>query len=194
MRIIAGMWRSRHLTVPDFGATRPMPDRAKQTVFDVLGSYYGTPGELPEICVADVFAGSGSMGLEALSRGAGRCVFFERDRAALAALQENIVTLKADGEICRGDAWREAADWSGDRFELVFLDPPYRDSEDLTPTGRVARFLRRLEKRTGPQPIIVFHHESRLIFEPEGDSPWQIFDTRTIGTNSITFLRNERPE
>ena len=194
MRIIAGIWRSRRLVVPDFGTTRPMPDRVKQTVFDVLGSHFGTPGRMPALCVADVFAGSGSMGLESLSRGARRCVFFERDQAALAALQENIVTLQADGEICRGDAWREAADWSGEPFELMFLDPPYRDSKDPTPTGQVARFLQRLVRGPTGHRVIVFHHESRLAFELQADSPWQIIDTRTIGTNSITFLRDDRSE
>ncbi|MBI1827005.1 MAG: RsmD family RNA methyltransferase [Planctomycetes bacterium] len=194
MRIIAGTWRSRLLVVPNFGTTRPMPDRVKQTVFDVLASYYGTPGGLPPLCVADIFAGSGSVGLEALSRGARACVFFERDRTALAALQENIVTLKADGEICRGDAWREASGWSGEPFELMFLDPPYRDSGDLTLEGRIARFLGRLASPKNAPPIVVLHHESGSVLESEADSKWRVFDIRTIGTNSITFLRHERQE
>ena len=93
MRIIGGRWRSRKIEWPTEAATRPIADRAKQALFDSLGSRFGTPGALPALCVADVFAGGGSLGLESLSRGA-RCVcFFERDARAVAVLKRNLQTL-----------------------------------------------------------------------------------------------------
>src|SRR3989304_6946937 len=98
MRIIGGQWRSRRLLRPETDSTRPMPDRVKQAIFDMLGSRYDDPGALPPLLVADVFAGGGSMGLEALSRGAAFCSFFERDRQALEALCSNIESLGAGQE------------------------------------------------------------------------------------------------
>ncbi|MCH7814456.1 MAG: RsmD family RNA methyltransferase [Planctomycetes bacterium] len=82
MRIIAGRWRSRRIAAPPSRTTRPFPDRIKEAVFDILGARWGSPGTVPPLWVADLFAGSGSLGLEAVSRGARGCVFVERDRAA----------------------------------------------------------------------------------------------------------------
>src|SRR3972149_2479777 len=107
MRIIGGTWRSRRLLRPETDSTRPMPDRVKQTIFDMLGSRYDCPGALPPLLVADVFAGGGSMGWEALSRGAAFCGFFERAREALDALRRNVESLGAglESSIVSGDAW-----------------------------------------------------------------------------------------
>jgi 16S rRNA (guanine(966)-N(2))-methyltransferase RsmD len=191
LRIIGGVWRSRRLVRPDTEATRPVPDRVKQTVFDILGSRFGTPGALPPLRVADVFAGSGSMGLEALSRGAQSCCFYERDREVLAVLRRNVETLRAGAvsTIIVRDAWRAAArDPNGRAFDLIFLDPPYRDSEDVSPIGEVSRFLHRLAEDADNRPLVILHHFSKVRFSLDADNPWSIGDERTIGSSAVTFF------
>ena len=130
-----------------------MPDRVKQAIFDILGSYDDCPGGLPPMDVADVFAGSGSMGIEALSRGAASCCFIERDPIALSALRANLDALKVGPEatIVKGDAWMQiprrkkgSPDTSTSSERLIFLDPPYDDSDDSSPDGQVMQYLQRL--------------------------------------------------
>ena len=100
MRIIGGKWRSRRIEFPSDPGTRPMPDRMREAVFDILVSRFGCPGGLPPIDVVDLFAGSGSLGLEAISRGAAACDFVERRKPALAVLRRNLVQLES-GATCR---------------------------------------------------------------------------------------------
>lgn len=191
MRIIGGEWRSRKLLRPKSDATRPMPDRVKEAVFNMLGAHYGCPARLPAIRVADVFAGSGSLGLEALSRGAESCCFFERNGEALAALRDNLDALKAGARatVIRRDAWSAAVlDPAGRPFELVFLDPPYRDSHDATASGAVRRYLGRLAQMCDPAPLAVFHHQATVTFELSEQEAFQVLERRTFGTNAITFL------
>ena len=126
VRIISGEWRSRKIEVPSEDRTRPMLDRVKAAVFDTLGSWYGTPGRLPPIVVADVFAGGGTLGLEALSRGARTGVFFENNGAVLDVLRRNLAKLGvgARGAVEAVDAWsaRLADILLQYRCTLVFLD------------------------------------------------------------------------
>jgi len=195
-RIIAGRWRSRHLEVPPPDRTRPMPDRVKGAIFDILGSRLGTPGgAVPSICVADLFAGSGSMGLEAVSRGARRCVFVERDRIVLGVLRRNLDRLQAEPglRVVCGNAWTRPLDKlaePGETWGLVFVDPPYRDSRDTGPTGKVARLLARLSGAdcVDCDTVVVLHHERRIRFEPQPGDPWVLTDRRDYGTNAISFL------
>jgi 16S rRNA (guanine966-N2)-methyltransferase len=125
MRIVAGAWRGRSLAAPAGSATRPTADRVRQALFDMLAHAPWAGRQLVEGArVLDAFAGTGALGLEALSRGAAQASFIEQDRAALAALRANIETLGA-GERCRviaGDALRPPP---GLACGLLFLDPPY---------------------------------------------------------------------
>ncbi len=126
MRIIAGEWRGRALTAPAGELTRPTSERMRQAIFDMLmHAPWGGRSLIEGAVVLDAFAGTGAMGLEALSRGAASVTFIERNRAAVAALRANIAACRADDR-CRvipGDATRPptATMASG----LVFLDPPY---------------------------------------------------------------------
>ena len=123
MRIVAGTWRGRALVAPRGDATRPTSDRVRQALFDMLLHAPWGGRELMEGAeVLDAFAGTGALGLEALSRGAGRAWFMERDRAALAALRVNIAALAAEARVIAGDATRPPR---GTPCRLVFLDPPY---------------------------------------------------------------------
>ena len=126
MRIIAGIAKGRILKAPSGSGTRPMTGRVREAVFSSIAPI------LPGADVLDLYAGTGSLGLEALSRGAAKAVFVERDRTALRALRANIGALGLGGEVVTGGVGAyltsaTAAPSSGPaiRFTLVFLDPPY---------------------------------------------------------------------
>jgi 16S rRNA (guanine966-N2)-methyltransferase len=123
VRIIAGALKGRRLVTPRGDTTRPTADQVRIALMDALAP------RLPEARVLDLFAGAGGVGLEALSRGAAHATFVERDARAVAALRENVTALGL-GELARvrrGDVLRElsALYRAGERFDLVFLDPPY---------------------------------------------------------------------
>jgi 16S rRNA (guanine966-N2)-methyltransferase len=118
MRIIAGQWRGRPLVAPQGQATRPTSDRTREALFSMLASRVGS---FEGLKVADVCAGTGALGLEALSRGAAHCTFVERDRAAVEALRTNVAKLGAQAEV-RAIA---AESFAGGAYDLVLIDPPY---------------------------------------------------------------------
>jgi 16S rRNA (guanine966-N2)-methyltransferase len=120
VRIIGGQWRSRILEFPDAVDLRPTPDRVRETLFNWLGQ------DLSGRACLDLFAGSGALGFEALSRGAASAVMVEKDAAALRALRENASKLGAGNlTVVRGDALEFARE-TRSRFDVVFVDPPYR--------------------------------------------------------------------
>jgi 16S rRNA (guanine966-N2)-methyltransferase len=136
MRIVAGTWRGRVLKAPPGDTTRPTADRVRQALFDMLlHAPWGGRDAIAGAHVLDVFAGTGALGLEALSRGAAFATFIEQDRAALAALRANIATLRADDRTAAlpGDALaaKPLAVAGRNPSTLVFLDPPY--GADLVP-------------------------------------------------------------
>lgn len=133
MRIIAGEWRGRALKAPEGQATRPTSDRAREALFSMLASRLGS---FEGLKVADLFAGTGALGLEALSRGAAHCTFIEQDRAALAALKANVDAL---GASTRADIRAQSAlSAGGGPYDLVLLDPPYGSGLGQQALGRLA--------------------------------------------------------
>jgi 16S rRNA (guanine966-N2)-methyltransferase len=122
MRIIAGQWRGRPLLAPEGQDTRPTSDRTREGLFSMLASRLGS---LEGLRVADLFAGTGALGLEALSRGAAHCTFIERDRSALATIERNVARLDAAArsEVRAGAVERAAPPL--EPFHLVMMDPPY---------------------------------------------------------------------
>lgn len=136
MRIIAGEWRGRRLAAPRGEATRPTADRTRETLFSMLASRLGS---FEELAVADLFAGSGALGLEALSRGAAQCLFVEQEEAALKAIRANIAALDARmrSEVRAGSVMAlgpaEAA------RDLVLLDPPYGTGAGAVALDRLLR-------------------------------------------------------
>jgi len=189
MRIVGGTWRSRVLVRPVHAPTRPMPDRMREAIFAMLGSYYHTPGALPPLRVADVFCGGGSMGLEALSRGAASCRFFERDPVALDALRRNLAALGVtEGvEVVRGNAWRNTL--TGERGDqLILLDPPYRDAEDVSPSGPVRSFLAGLVAPDDGGQLVVLHHPRRVHFDLDPGDAHRRIDERVFGTNAVAIF------
>jgi 16S rRNA (guanine966-N2)-methyltransferase len=126
MRIVAGRHRGRRLVAPPGETTRPTADRLRQALFDMLTHAPWAGRELLDGArVLDAFAGTGALGLEALSRGAAQASFIERDRAALAALRANIATCREEerARVIAGDATRPPR--AAAPCSLVFLDPPY---------------------------------------------------------------------
>jgi 16S rRNA (guanine966-N2)-methyltransferase len=124
VRIIAGRHGGRRLAAPKGTTTRPTADRVREALFSALGPLDGER-------VLDLFAGSGALGLEALSRGAGHALFVDQDRRAITVLRENLATLgigEDEAEVRSGDARAalRTARTRGDHYDLVFLDPPYR--------------------------------------------------------------------
>lgn len=121
MRIIAGAWRGRTIDAPPGAATRPTADRVRETLFSMLVSRLGS---LDGLRVADLFAGSGALGLEALSRGAARALFVDSDPKAAAAIRANADRLGA-GERARVVGGSALALSRSEQFDLILADPPY---------------------------------------------------------------------
>ena len=127
MRIVAGRWGGRRLTTPKGLATRPTSDRVREALFSILG------GAVEGARVLDLFAGSGALGLEALSRGAAEATFVDSEPPSVAAVKTNLESLGGEGEVRRSDALRflRAAPGQTRQYDLVLLDPPYRLAERL---------------------------------------------------------------
>jgi 16S rRNA (guanine966-N2)-methyltransferase len=128
VRIVAGAWRGRRLVAPAGRDTRPTSDRVREAVFSILGPIDGA-------AVLDLFAGSGALAFEALSRGAAHATLVERAPAAIKAIEANVQALRADVDLRRRDvrAFVRDASAAGGPYDLVFLDPPYRDAAGLGP-------------------------------------------------------------
>jgi 16S rRNA (guanine966-N2)-methyltransferase len=171
MRIIAGAWRGRPILAPAGQSTRPTSDRTREALFSMLASRIGS---FEGLRVADLFAGSGALGLEALSRGAAHCVFVETDRSAIEILRRNLAALGGQGEILALAA--EHARVPG-RLDLAFLDPPYK-------SGLAAPALARLPLAPGGWASVEAGRDEDVAaegFEEEA--------VRTYGKAKITLLR-----
>ena len=136
MRIVAGEWRGRKLVAPKGETTRPTADRTRETLFSMLASRLGS---FEQLSVADLFAGSGALGLEALSRGAAHCLFVDDDAAAVKAIRANVDALDCrdrttvqQGSVLRLGQARQATD-------LILLDPPYHTGAGAVALDRMLR-------------------------------------------------------
>lgn len=178
MRIIAGEWRGRKLAAPPGRSTRPTADRTRETLFSMLASRLGN---FDGLRVADLYAGSGALGLEALSRGAGHAVFVEADRAAIKAIEANVATLKsADRVSVRGMS--ATALPASEPFDLVFADPPYQPGSGTVVAAAVAK----AGWLVAGGWMAVETHKGEAVTPPEG---WEIDSERDVGRARITLLR-----
>jgi 16S rRNA (guanine966-N2)-methyltransferase len=136
MRVIAGEWRGRRLVAPKGEITRPTADRTRETLFSMLVSRLGA---FEELSVADLFAGSGALGLEALSRGAARCIFAEQDAAAVRSLRANIAHLVAEArsDVRAGSVLTLPI--AKAPIDLILLDPPYGSGAGAVALERLSR-------------------------------------------------------
>ncbi len=185
LRIIAGKYRRRRLAAPADRRIRPTLERVREAAFNVLA--HGVPGArpLPEgVHVLDLFAGSGAMGFEALSRGAASVTFLEKDKDALALLRQNAAELDASArvQILRADATRPGR--LRDAAGVAFLDPPY--GQNLGPPTLTA-----LREAGGllEGAVIVIEIGAKETFNPP--SGFRPFDERRYGTAKLVFLLHE---
>lgn len=136
LRIIAGQWRARKLIAPAGETTRPTADRTRETLFSMLVSRLGS---FEGLAVADLFAGSGALGLEALSRGAASCIFVEQDAPALRALRSNISNLQAAAQADVRAGSVMALGPAKVPLDLILLDPPYGSGAGAVALDKLAR-------------------------------------------------------
>ena len=180
MRVIAGRFGGRRLQAPKGRTTtRPTSDRVREAIFSMLG-------DLHEARVLDLFAGTGALGIEALSRGAARAVFVERDGAALAALRANLRALglgEDAAEVRRGDALAALRSASADAetYDLVLIDPPYRRAGEIG--GELPSAL---------APLL--SEQARVVVESDRRAPLELFwgeveRERRYGDTTITIHR-----
>jgi len=178
MRIISGQWRSRPLVAPKGDVTRPTTDRTRETLFSMLASRLGS---FEDLAVLDLFAGSGALGLESLSRGAATCTFVEHDAAALKALETNIEKL---GGKVQSDIRRSSVLSLGSAikpFDVILMDPPYASgagSVAVDKLGRLGWFA--------PSAWISIETSNMEDIDVKG---FNIDTVRNVGKARITLLR-----
>lgn len=178
MRIVAGQWRGRKIQAPAGETTRPTSDRTRETLFSMLVSRLGS---FEGLSVADLFAGSGALGLEALSRGAASCVFVEQDPAAIRALRANIAALRAADQCDVRAASVLALGPVKAPLDLILLDPPYGSD-----AGSVA--LDKLQRLGWVGPASWISLETAVNEEPRIKGLEMVAE-RKVGKARITLLR-----
>jgi 16S rRNA (guanine966-N2)-methyltransferase len=171
MRVIAGEFRSRVLKSLPGLAVRPTPDRLRETLFNVLAP------RIEGTVFLDAFAGTGAVGIEALSRGAARAIFIERDPAALDILRQNLTSLKIGPQatVLRGSALRHLKD---SRADIIFIDPPYHQTADYEATLLLASSRCRLA---------IAQHDAKFQLENQYND---LHRTRALrqGSNVLSFF------
>ena len=180
MRIISGTWRGRKLVTPRSHTLRPTSDRVKESLFNILRG--GMEGNV----VLDLFAGTGNLGIEALSRGAKKAIFVEKGREALQLIQKNLIQLGLEerSEILPKDVNRAIGilKQRGECFDLIMMDPPYEK-------GLIKRTLTKLNSHPiyHVNSILIIEHDRRepLPSIPEG---WNLIRERRMGDTVISFL------
>jgi 16S rRNA (guanine966-N2)-methyltransferase len=180
MRVIAGTRRGHTIAAPRGLDTRPTSDRVRESVFNLVGPVDGAT-------VLDVFAGSGALGIEALSRGAARAVFVERDAEAVRTIEHNLDKLRLTGaRVVRGDALTTLAQEgaAGRKYDLVLVDPPYGMAIEIQP--QLARYLPPLLAEDG---LLVLETDARV--EPE--LPLPLRTSRVYGSTRVTLFEAPSP-
>lgn len=176
MRIIAGSAKGRRLDTPGEG-TRPLTGRVREALFSILGD------AVEGAAVLDLYAGSGSFGLEALSRGAAEALFVERARQAVVVLERNIAAVGLGGRVETSDVPAFLAA-STEQFDLVFVDPPYAEDD-----GVVDAVLGLTTERLGDDGIVVVHRRAGGI-RPESDN-LRLTDRRRYGDTQLWLYAKE---
>ena len=188
MRIIAGAKRGMKLFSPKTEVSRPITDRVKESLFSVLYKYNVPNGKI----VADLFCGVGSLGLEALSRGAAFVNFVEMDQQVAAVLKRNIekATFVKKSKVIRADAFKIGAPVVFDRqvYDVIFVDPPYSLTRDVGDGSLLSGLLVLLSRQLAPKGIVVVR-TSRGTELLERYGRLEIIERRRWGTMAVTILR-----
>jgi 16S rRNA (guanine966-N2)-methyltransferase len=181
MRIIAGERRGHKIEGPKGGDTRPTSDLVRESIFNILGE------AVEDRLVVDLFAGTGALGLEALSRGASRAIFVEQNRENVALIRKNMAILRYEDRVhvIAGDAYRWARSYTpiGSDPIVVLLDPPYRDYE--TRVARVNAMLVDLVRKLPPGSLIVV--ESGRVLDESVLPEVETWDVRRYGGTQVAI-------
>lgn len=177
IRVISGKFGGRNIQAPEGKTTHPMSERVRSSLFNILGD------QVKDADVLDAFAGSGSLGIEALSRGAKHATFIERDRIANGILRDNIKLLGADG--VSTVLQMNVSTWinknNNKLYDVIFTDPPYNDMQFST-VSRLAQLL-------SPNGIMVLSYPGRGEVPPEIGIV--VVDNRSYGTAALAFYRKK---
>ncbi|XKH02070.1 16S rRNA (guanine(966)-N(2))-methyltransferase RsmD [Marinobacter nauticus] len=179
LRIIGGDWRSRKLRFPDAGGVRPSPARTRETLFNWLNFHLAGRDCL------DLFAGSGALGLEALSRGAGSATLVDHTPALAGALKANLQLLKAcNGEVVCRDVTQYLTHRNRPPFDIIFMDPPFRQ-------GWLERLLPLIDSQQWLKPggWVYVEHESELA-SLATPADWHLHRQKTAGQVTYKLFRN----
>jgi len=188
MRIIAGDKARHPLLPPKDRTTRPITDRVKESLFNILRD------RLEGARVADLFCGTGSLGLEALSRGAAIASMIDRDRDAIRRLKINIAKCGFEGRSCvwLGDAFKAGRHLAG-KFDIVFIDPPYPLSRNTNGDSSLGKLLLDSEDFVTRRSVLIVRHESRVsLLDSYGGI--STTDCREYGNMAISFLEPQSHE
>jgi len=176
LRIVAGIWRSRVLEIADVEGLRPTSERIRETLFNWL-----TPRMAGARCL-DLFAGTGALGLEALSRGAASTVFVENSKIAITTLRRNVASLDASGAVIHAGSATEYIDAAGaERFDIVFLDPPFADDN----LAELCRLID--ESELAATNANVYLEQDRARPEPDLPDGWTVLKSKVAGNVRYTL-------
>jgi len=187
MRIIAGTKRGMKLISPKTDVSRPITDRVKESLFSVLYKYDLPNGKI----VADLFCGVGSLGLEALSRGAEFVCFIEQDPKIITVLERNIekAGFVKESKAIRANAFKIGAPVDKQKYDLIFVDPPYVNTKDVEQNSPLGKLLISISRQLNTEGIAVVRTERRT--ELLGKyAQLEIIERRQWGTMAVTILRN----
>ncbi|MFA5293661.1 MAG: RsmD family RNA methyltransferase [Phycisphaerae bacterium] len=187
MRIISGIKRGMVILPPKGSDTRPITDRVKESIFDVLYKY----NLIEDRVVADLFCGTGSFGLESLSRGAKEAVFVDMGRDAIEILRKNITKagFLSQARVACTNAFRVGAPPAagGEKYSLVFVDPPYEMSRGTGGKSRLAGLLELLQEQIADDGLVVVRTEKKVnLLDSYGSL--KIIDKRIWSTMAVAFL------
>jgi 16S rRNA (guanine966-N2)-methyltransferase len=181
IKICAGAYKGRKLKVYDGGEVRPTTDQLRQSIFNILLNRMYL--DLSDQQVVDLYAGTGGLGIEAMSRGALFCSFVEKDSKTASILHQNIKSIEglaAKTKVFSQDCLLFLQQAQAQSFDLIFCDPPYKAKNSL-------EILQKLSKSNAlkDEGVVVFEHLTKDIFEIEGD--WHLYLRRSYGDTSISI-------
>ncbi len=173
MRVIAGEFRSRRLKSVDGNDVRPTPDRLRETLFNVIAN------QIAGKTFLDAYAGTGAVGIEALSRGAARVIFIEKNRLAVEVIEENVKSLgaRSRAQIIRGAVKIYLA---AQKADIIFIDPPYDATEEYASSMKAAA--------NAEPELLIAQHDRRTLLEPSYE-PLRRFREIRQGDNVLSFYR-----
>jgi 16S rRNA (guanine966-N2)-methyltransferase len=184
MRVIAGKYKNRALKTVADNSVRPATDKVKGAIFNIMQSRV----DWTESAVLDLYAGSGSVGIEAMSRGAKKVIFVENSRSAVKFLKLNLETIGADGsaQVVFGDVDKFLQS-AFSKYDVIFADPPYAiESLPVLPTKI---FEKDVVAKNG---YVIIEHPTRYEFQPS--SLWEVVVQKEYGRTSVSFFQHRKPE